>query len=416
MLVGQVTPPKLPQVSVTWVRRHRNADPTSPEETGTTRNARVSYTVGPLALYGSVADQQRESGLGGSPVTTQRSGATGGTLHLAPSTTSTLDLNYDYAQTRSGETGRALGSSRSHNLGLQGAWSQTPKLGWNLSYSFHRTDAPARLDGVENSHEGVMLLSYALARRVRLSTGGGLRTVREQERDGLLRYLTAVLSADGQVKPGWTAVAGLSHVNNWDPVRGDYAVEGLQVGSRLRLSRGLDLNLDGRVTANGDTAARDQRWVGDATARMVASPLRTLGVGLFVRGYRSGPGLGSAYSRTQSTGTDLRWKPVTTLEMLGTYSVSGALPDNRPRVSTRTATVRWVPSSRLQVSGDWSRSDQQRTDVTANLLSGREFAGLRTVAALTKRLTLNSGATVAERHTPRESWQYDAALTLSFGR
>ena len=97
MLLGQIAPPNLPRLDVSWNRRHRNADVLSPEEAGVNRNARLSWTRGALSSYASLGDQSIDHPAQNTRGTTQRTGGAGAALHLTPTRQTAMDLQYDFA-------------------------------------------------------------------------------------------------------------------------------------------------------------------------------------------------------------------------------------------------------------------------------------------------------------------------------
>ncbi len=408
--------PSLPRVDLSWARRHRAADLMSPDETAVNRNAHAAYELGPVSFFGSLGDQRREPKGSDPVVATQRVASAGASLNMAPTPNSNLGLAYDIGDTRNRRGGLTTNTSRTQGGNLSGTWR--PSLITDLSASYvvrHSSSVTSRRFN-STDQDGSLYFNVAPTRGVRLTAGAGARTVNSGNGQDLLRYATAVASGEGNVRPGWYGVASASHTTNWDPVRGAFWAEMVRGSSRMKLARGLEAEGYVQVAASGDTASRDQRWNTDASGRLNADPLRSLRLGYATRIYRVGPRLGSATAHSRSQTVDVRWQPVRTLEMVGSYSQNETFSRENPRTSMRTASARWSPLPQWQFSGNWTRSEESRTDVVANQLSGREIMGARVAGALSRRLTLNGGASVADHGAPSESRQYDASLTMSFGR
>lgn len=416
-LGGSFFAAKLPRLDVSWIRRHRDADVLGNAETSVNRNARAAYDRGPLSLYASLGDQRRDPLVPAAVITTQRVATAGGAMTVSPFRAASLAMQYDFGDTRNQSNGITNAVTRTNGGSLSGDWRPNRLADVSLSYVVRSaTTTTVRADR-STSQDGSLYLNLTPNKSVRLATGGGVRTsVAADGSQDLLSYATAVLSGQGTVRPGWTAVGSAAHTSNWDPTRGAFWVEALRGSSRMRLAKGLDVESNLFLSANGDTAARDQRWTTDASARVTATPLRTLTLGYGARTYRVGAQLTTASGRSLSQTLDLRWKVATSLEMVGSYSESGALPNNDPRSVLRVATLRWSPVPKWQVSGNWSRSDQTRVDAVANQIAGREIAGVRVLGALTRRLVFNGGASIADRGQPTENRQYDGSLTMTFGR
>lgn len=411
-----LSPARLPRLDLAWARRHRNADLLGSEETAIQRSARTSWQRGPLSLYGGLADLTRGAGgtLPGDAF--QRTANAGAALHATPHRTLAATLGYDVSGTRTGLPGRGDQRTTSHSANSGLDWHPSRALTGTAQWLYHRSAFRNGVDQSLDDHDGSGYLNWMPARLVRLTGGGGLRTTRAFGREELLRYATAIAALEGWVRPGWYSTLNASHTSNWDPLRGDYGVQSYRAATRLRVAKGIDLDGALGATANGDTATRDQRYATEALGHARLQPLSGIALSWSDRLYRVGRSLGRASGRSRSTTVDARWKPVATLEILGVYTRTGTLGSQGPKLSTRSASVRWAPVAAWQITGTWSKSDEQRADPLADLLSGREIASARLLAALTRSLTFNGGATVANPGTSEERRQIDAGLTLAFGR
>jgi hypothetical protein len=105
---------------------------------------------------------------------------------------------------------------------------------------------------------------------------------------------------------------------------------------------------------------------------------------------------------------------VNALELTGI--LSSAQARGGAHMTTRTASARWAAHPRLQFSGDWSRSNDERTLAGLQSISGREVASARLLALITRKLQLDATAGVADRGGPRENRQGTVTLTWAFGR
>lgn len=416
VVTGNLGAPGLPQLTLSWVRRHRDADAIAPEATSLNRNAQVSYARGGLSLHGGLGDLRTDPGNPGLRVSTQRTGNVGGAMQLAPRRWVTANVSYDLADTRSAPAGgretRALTQSGTVSADL---WRR-PTMGWNLGYVFRSTESRNGVRTRVQTQDGALLFDYAFSPRARVVTGGGMRTVPRPAGSDLLRYVTAVANAQGPLRAGVTGIASGSHTINWDPVLGAYGVSSARTGLQMRFMPGLDASADISLTATGDTASRDQGSALAVGGRVQAVPLRSLVLRFGTQVSRLGPGFTDPRVRSQASTAEVSWKLVPALQLTGSRGVTTALSANGPRTTTDVATVQYSPGSRFRLSANWSRSTQARSDPTAALLVGHEILGARLLMAVTRTLTFNGGASIADPGEPTRSRQLDAALTLAFGR
>ncbi len=415
-LAAYLSAAKLPRLDLSWIRRHREQGAASPGETGITRSARLSYDAGPLNVRGGYGDIAREPAGSAAPQTFQRAMDGGAGLRLGGAGALSGTLQYDFSASRRGESAGPSNRTRMHAALLGGDLRRSGRSGLSLNYSYRRTEIRDHVPASLDDHEGTLLYNYAPTRSSRLAGVGGVRTLRAGSESGLQRYASFIASADGTVRPQWTGVASASHVTNWDPGRGPYSIETFHVGSRFRLAQGLELTPDAQVSVNGDSAARDSRVVSQLAAGLLVAPLRGISCRYSDRFYRAGPGLGGARAESRSTTLDLRWKPVPTLELAGSYGVTGAFPRNDPRLSTRQLNLSWIPSRGFQLTGNYSRSDQSRGGGVANQLRGREILGTRVLASLTRSTLLSLGLHQSDPHRASFARQVEATVTQSFGR
>jgi len=413
---GNVGVPGWPRLDVSWVRRHRDRDAIATAATSVQRFARMSFDRGPLSVHGSLSDQRREdAGTGRAGELAQRNLSAGGSFQAAPWRATSLQFMFDVSDARNPRPGGTDFRSRSQTASLSGERRESDRLVWNLNYLARRFSGAGQAAS-PTDHDGSLVLNYAPSPVVRLTAGGGVRSTHVRQRDRLVRYLTAVAAASGRVREKWTGAASASHTTSWDPFRGATNLETVHLGSQLRVIRGLSADASLQASTQSDSAARADRSSREMSIRVQGSPLRSLSFGYAERRIAVGPGLTVSSGRARVTSVDARWLPLRTVEVIGSHSVSGTLPHDRPRVTTDMANLRLTLTSAIQMTGTWSRSAEVRADATGGTLAGRELVAARVVAALSGTLSCNAGVSVADRGTPRESKQFDAAVVMGFRR
>lgn len=414
-LSGYVAPRLLPRLDLAWDRLHRDADLLGQSETATNRRANLNYDAGPLNLHAGFADRTRENPAGGSELA-QRSLSGGGGLHIVVSPKLAFQTQYDYAQ--SGRTRADM--TRSHSGTLTGDLHRSPRSGWNLFYAYRRSiSGLVPVGGDLTDHEGSLLYSRQLSRMAKFTGGAGLRTDRTMNPTGndLLRYGTAVLSADGDLRRGWRGQASFAHTSNWLPGHAPYSLETYRAGTRMKLRRDLELTLDYTVGASTDTTVHDLRATRQAVAGVRATPRRNLTLTATTNTYQSGRGLFLTSARSRASSLDLRWRVVPGLDLSATVNQAGALPRNDPRSRTQLYSLTWTPDRTFQLWTTYSRSNQTRRDASSNsLLTGRDVLTARLLANLARTWNVSAGYNVADRGRSDQSRQIDAAVTKRFGR
>ncbi|MEQ1831979.1 MAG: hypothetical protein ABL977_02905, partial [Candidatus Eisenbacteria bacterium] len=153
----------------------------------------------------------------------------------------------------------------------------------------------------------------------------------------------------------------------------------------------------------------------EANVRARFSPWRAFTAGWTARLSRLGDGvLQGGAGAARSAMWDVRWRPVRTLELTGTTAT--AIARGGSYTNTHTAGARWAAHTRLQLSADWSRSNDARSTPGVALVGGREIASAHVLAMITRKLQLDAAAGVADHDTPRENRQATVTLTWAFGR
>jgi hypothetical protein len=269
--------------------------------------------------------------------------------------------------------------------------------------------------------EGTLMGRYLFTRRSSLLSGFGFRTVGESPTGGagggeFQRYAMALATIDAPVRRKWTMTANLSHTTNWDPGRGPYSIETASGSTRGFVTRSIQADASYQLIANSDTAAADARYASAWTTRIQGTPLRTLQVILSLRSQRSGPGVLRPLATARGLATEVNWRPVAKLQVVGQYGASSAAPGTSPRTTTRTLTTRWEPVARWQWYGSWTRSDQRVFVSSAGQLSSREVLTTRVQFAPSRRLVTNAALSYNDPGRPQESRRIDLTLAWSFGR
>lgn len=415
VLTGQVSPPSWPRLDLAWTRRHRNRDELSAEESGVIRTARLGWSKEQFNVYSMIGDQKNERS-GATFGGTQRTAGAGAALRLTPSAGSNLDITYDLTDARIGDPKRNSGSSRGHNASLSGGYRPGGISSWNGSWLWRRTELRGPRRQLFEDHEGTLQYALDPSGPFRFMAASGGRTIRRLSGERTFATsLSGVASLDGRVRSGWTGVAALTHVTNWEPQRGRWSVEALRTGTQMVLARGFELSSDAQVATSDDTTLKNVNMMTEANVRARLTPWRAFTAGWTARIARSGSHVldGSA-SAARSNSWDLRWRPVNALELTGILSSAQARGGSH--MTTRTASARWAAHPRLQLSGDWSRSNDERTLAGLQSISGREVASARLLALITRKLQLDASAGVADRGGPRENRQGTVTLTWAFGR
>ena len=413
---GFVAPPLLPRLDVQWTQRRQEPGSRYPAGTGTTRSGRLSWERGGFELRGGIGDLVNTTDDVGARQVTQRSWDSG-LAYRAGQAAWTLHAAVEAGNVRRG----VEGGSRDRNLTRGGLFEYSrrlsPRMGANLIYQYRGIEVGGGpVIQSTTTHEGSMTWNLQPTRATQLLVGGGVRPV--ALRSGItqtLGYLLVSGTAQGRVRAGWTGVASTAQTVNRNPDGHAYWVGSYRAGSRLLLARGLNLDVDGTVTANGDTAARDQRTTTVAAIGVTANPLRRIAIAWNLRGYRAGRDLAHASARSTSQSFDLRWQPVHGIDLGANVARSGALPRGEPTLTTKRYSFRLAPSARFQADLQYAASDQSRQDLANGRLSGREVWSGHAIAGIGRRFRVSAGGAISDPGRSTRSRQADVTLTTRLG-
>jgi hypothetical protein len=411
-----------PRLDVSWDRRHQNAGSTVRETSSINRTAMASHSLGRLALRAAYTDQTQQPLNADTHRIFQRTLSGGSTLRIGAPRASML-LTYDYTDAFREETSVRSNLARTHAASATGGLRLAPRTDVNLTYNYRHSDlggfGPARFA----DQDGALLLNHAPTRSVRLSSGGGVRTVRTVGHQDLEEYALVSASADGKLRPSWTGGAGVTRSLNWITGARARVIDGYRANTRMRLWKGMDVTADALVSVSGrgptaspaDSALSRGRVVTQGGVGFVAVPLRPISIGYSIRQYRAGESLGQAAVSARSDAYDIQWRPRASLQLSGNFASSQALGVGEPRLRTTRANAQWNPSTLFQLTVAYSRSTQARREAGAVELPGREILGVRLLSGIGRDLRASVGLNVVDPGRTASARQMDATVTRRFG-
>jgi hypothetical protein len=184
----------------------------------------------------------------------------------------------------------------------------------------------------------------------------------------------------------------------------------------MGLSKGLDATADWQITLNSDPTARDGRVVTQSSAGVRAVPLRSVSFDLSGRWYRAGSTLFEPANIQRSGALDLRWVPSGTFSLTGNLTHNGGGAARDPATNSRQFTLQWTPTLGFQLQGTYSYNSQRVLSSTAGLITGHEVWTGRLVFSPARNTSFSLSYNVADQGRPNEASQFDAVLTMTFGR
>jgi len=415
-LFGFIAPLRLPRIDVEWTNRRTLAGDGVNPQLGLTRSGRLTWARGMFDVRGGVGDIQFGEDANDPRRTSQQNWDAGVGLRTGRARwnlSATLDVS---EVRRSGSVGAAeVNRTQLANMSFTNRLST--KSDWNINYQYRDvTQTLGQGDPQLATHDGAASWNYRPTRNTLVMASFGVRPVTTATGGSVtLGYTMFSATANGRVRPGWTGLATVAQSLNHQPGSLAFWVGTYRGSSNFVLVRGLSLDLDAMVTANGDTAANDQRTSSQGLVGISAIPLRGFTIKGNLRGYRSGPDVGRAVTRSASRNLDVRWQPRAGLDLGASLARSSALPQGDPTLTTRQLFARYAPGSRLQLDAHYSRSNTTRRDAGVARLPGREVWSGRLLAGLGRRFRVSIGGALSDPGTVTRSQQFDATLSARLG-
>jgi hypothetical protein len=415
-IVGFVAPKLLPRIDVEWTRSHRLAASQVPENTGTTRSGRLTWARGILDVRGGVGDIVLQSGDATKNRTSQQNWDAGAGIRTGRGRWN-LMANYDLGEVRNNALSGSTDMTQSQTASALFTQRLAPRADWSLSYQYRVVAQPSGLSQQHIvTHDGAASWNYRPSRGTQVQASFGVRPVTSSTGNTTtLGYTLISGTANGRVRSGWTGITSATQSLNRQPDSRAYWVGTYRGASQLTLARGLLLDVDATVIANGDTAVTNQRMASQGLVGVSAIPLRRLTIAFSLRGYRAGPDLGTPVARSTSRNLDLRWQPMNGVDLGGNVAHSSALPKGDPTLTTKQLFAHLAPGSRLQLDLNYSISNQFRRDAGISNLPGREVWSGRLLAGLGRRFRVSAGGAVADPGMPTHSKQFDVTLSARLG-
>ena len=414
LIVGSLSLPSLPRVDLSWQRSHRDALANSAQQSSVARTARISHAIGPVSLRAGYSDIARGEASVRSPYQTVWDAQAG--FGVSPRPNMSFGSQYSFSSFRRGEHGAFQDRTTNQGVSVSGGYRPQAGLAVDLSYAFRHNDLGGRQRLTTEDHNGSMALTYTPTPLASFGFAGALRTDPGLGRRNVARALVGSARFGGHVRPSWTADAGATHSWSWARAQSGVTQDNLSARTRFAVRKGLELNADWQLSVSGVAGARGERDVTTATVGFSAHPVRTLDVSGATGSYAAGPSLGRADSRARTRSLSGQWRPRRTLAIQAGISQTGAQPNNRPRTDTQRYDVRWQPTASLQLSTVYTRSNVAQTGAYTTQLTGQESVASRLSLGLGRSVVVSGGFSISDPGAARESRQYDASVTRTFGR
>lgn len=407
----------LPSLDMSWTRRRREQDAPvaglSSAEQSTQRNVRLAYSRALWNVYATGGDQQQTDRLGRGATQSQLTGGFGRRFPVRRDLG--FNLQYDGSTFLSHFGDRRDSRTSSQNAGIDGDWRPGPRYGASLRYQWRNTGATgvARL----TDQDGSLLLRATPSRIAILTAGAGIRTARTvTNQPALQKYVTSIATIQGKVRRDLSATGSASHTTSWDPESGTSSVQTLNGSTAMGFGRRAHLDGSLQFSRNGGVAAAAQRYSNVWMLRLQSTPLRTIESVISLRSTRVGSSLWAPNGIARGGSMDIHWRPVKPFELLGSLSTNGALPHDRPRTTTRSASARWAGSAHWQMDASWSRTSSPGS-LDGSLTSREsESEGARLQWTPSRRLAMSGNLTRRDPGRSTETRQVDLVFVWSFGR
>jgi hypothetical protein len=267
-------------------------------------------------------------------------------------------------------------------------------------------------------HDGSAALSHWLFTFLNLSGSAGLRSTVFPGQQLTERYLLAGASASGRARPDWRMNAAVSRSLNWLPGAGRYTIDNLQGGTDMRFTSRFTARADGSVSAStrpirvtdplGINREKTAQFGVGATAR----PLRTVYLDGSVRRGRSGLSYWANGNLSTTYIAQLRFLPTTALQLTGNWQRtegSGGL------TTSSQSSLQWSLTPRTQLSGNYNRSQQNFPSLVGNHAVLQESYSAALGSALGRDMNAYLRYSETNRGQATHLRQVTANLSLRFG-
>ena len=416
LLAGNLAAPGLPQLDVAWARQHHESDARAVEDATVTRRANVAYTLGPLDLRAGYGDQGRDSTGGNRPLIERWNANAGAAVNLAPTPATSLGMQYEFSNYRTGAQAPGGLVTRMHAGSLAGSYRVSERAGWNLAYSYRRTQLLNHVENRFSNHDGSVLFRYVPSPVANFHVAGGVNTLNASTAPQVERFVTAAATATGKVRTAWSGSGSASHSTNWDRSGRPYSIETLRLGSVFRGSRDVQVGVDLSASLNSNRAQSIGPVSSEAAISASAAPLRSIRLFYGSRIARSGRSLLHPNARSGNRSFTLRWMPGRRLSLDGALDKSEAGGLVRTGTTTRRAQLHLQGGARTRLSASYSRSDNASQQAGTSQLVGREVYAAEFTYGFGRGWTLRADTYQVDPRSRNASHQYDAGLTWSFGR
>lgn len=411
-----VAPAKLPRLDFSWIGDQRGAATGARKNFSDRRDLRLTQTLGQASWRASYGDLA--SGKDAFRTTPyQRSYGAGAALAVTPRTAMLLNFDYDFSRYDRGLPGTTKSGTRSHRASVNGNWTQRPDLSWNLFSWYQRSTVRTFESRLSEGAEGQLYLLYRPRPVFRMQAGTQVRKVFRGLESGVEQIALADATFEGRVRQGWTSTVNLSESGVWNTLRSPYSVTTLRANTRAKVREGVDVTLDGQASANSDSTFA-ARTVSQGSAGVLLVPLRTVNLTLRSGFYRVGRTFSDPNNTSRTGQLDLRWTPLQNVEFFGSLRSQATGPTIDVSSSTRTAYVRWSPSTLLQLTLDYSKNDYDVSSSPAGAYSRqkREIVTTRGTWSIDRAKQVTGTASIINARQADESHAYDASFTWRFGR
>ena len=413
----------IPQIQGTYLRRRTLAVQQTPAATASTATVTARHTMGPVDVRGNWTNLLRWTDLDPTQTRiTQNTFGGGGDWRYARARTA-ANVTVDAQNTKLSSHKGPSSSTGTAALSLGASQRFSRVFDGSLVYAYQHTStsSPTSSRKLDN-HDGSLLFTARPKPSLHFSTGGGLRTASQAERQRIERYLVVEAGALGRIRHNWTGNASASRSYNWFEGGNSRPVNSAVVNTDFRLARGLEAHAQGQVSkaaaqeAFSDTAGAPTTLTSQISWGFTATPLRTTTVGYTQSSYRTGGSLIDPEATSHSDSWDARWNPVRSFRFSGNLSHSRGLGLGQPTLKTSQATLEWMPTSSLQWTGTYSRSDRAQFNPLTQTVPGTEVWGLRVLASLVQVWRVQATVNDVDPGKPSHVRQWEATLTRILGR